>query len=113
MKRLIFILILSLILINACSKSEVSNSSNNQQIPEINVEQKCINLCLEELNKNTNLDNGPCLSQEIEEDWVCDVAHSPRQSIDNIQENQCSSYREDLTHHFVEVTPECGFIRKI
>ena len=112
MKKLIIILILSLILINACSNQKISNNFN-QQIQEISVEQKCINLCLEELNKNTNLDNGPCLSQEIEEDWVCDVAHSPRQSIDNIQENQCSSYREDLTHHFVEVTPECGFIRKI
>ena len=112
MKKLIIILILSLILINACSNQKISNNFN-QQIQEISVEQKCINLCLEELNKNTNLDNGPCLSQEIEEDWVCDVAHSPRQSIDNIQENQCSSYREDLTHHFVEVTPECGFIRKV
>ena len=76
-------------------------------IEEIAIE-KCIELCL---SQKDNLDQGPCLSNEIVEDWVCDVAHSPRLSLDNQPENQCSAYKEKKAHHFVEVDPECGFIK--
>ena len=55
--------------------------------------------------------NGPCLSNEIVEDWVCDVAHSPRQAVDDLPENQCPAYG-DKASHFVEVDPDCNFIRK-
>ncbi|MFH1209276.1 MAG: hypothetical protein V1663_00605 [archaeon] len=120
MKKLTFILLLTLFLISSCSKQENSNTNinnnqdtqNAQDIQDISVEQKCIDLCLQELDKGTNLENGPCLSNEIQVDWVCDIAHNPRQSIDNQQENQCSRFRQGLTHHFVEVSPECNFIRK-
>ena len=116
MKRLAIILMLSLFLINSCSNQttqQTTQQTSQPAVEEKTVEQKCIDLCLQELAKNTNLENGPCLSQEIQENWVCDVAHNPRQSVDNQQENQCSSFREGLTHHFVEVSPECNFIRKV
>lgn len=58
-----------------------------------------------------NLNNGPCLSNEIYADWVCDVAHDPREQIDNIPENQCPVFREGKAHHFVEVDENCDFIR--
>ena len=55
--------------------------------------------------------NGPCLSEEIIQDWCADVAHNPRQPVDNLPENQCQSYREGKVHHFVELDPEGNLIR--
>jgi hypothetical protein len=71
----------------------------------------CISLCSSEKNKGTDLDKSPCLSDNIENSWVCDVAHSPRQSIDNLPENQCSAFREGKANHFVEVDKNCAIIR--
>ena len=53
----------------------------------------------------------PCLSNEIAPDWACDVANNPRTIMDDSPENQCESYRNGSVHHFVEVTPDCKFIR--
>ncbi len=91
----------------------VSSVSNNYELAR----DLCIQLCLEEKNKGRDLSNGPCLSDNnskwIVKDWVCDVAHWPRESIDNLPENQCQEYREGKAHHFVEVSPECEFIRAV
>jgi len=57
--------------------------------------------------------NGPCLSEEIIPDWCVDIAHSPRQAVDNSPENQCLSYREGKVHHFVELDPEGAVIRAV
>ena len=74
---------------------------------------KCINLCLMERQEHRDLSKGPCLSNNIEPDWVCDVAHYPREKIDNNPEYQCPAYVNGTAHHFVEVTPNCTFIRAI
>jgi hypothetical protein len=57
--------------------------------------------------------NGPCLSEEIAQDWCADVAHNPRQPVDNLPENQCRSYREGRVHHFVELDPNGNLIRAV
>ncbi len=72
--------------------------------------QECINLCLKEKAEGRDLSNGPCLSNEIQPGWVCDVAHYPREPIDNDPKNQCPAYGKTASH-FVEVTPDCKFIR--
>lgn len=58
-----------------------------------------------------DMSRGPCLSNEVIPDWVADVAHWPRQAVDNDPANQCSAYREGKAHHFVELDPEGNFIR--
>lgn len=60
-----------------------------------------------------DLSNGPCLSEEIIQDWCVDVAHNPRQPVDNLPENQCRSYREGRVHHFVELDPQGNVIRAV
>ena len=57
--------------------------------------------------------NGPCLADEIIPDWAVDVAHNPRQPVDNRPENQCSSFREGRVHHFVELDPQGNLIRAV
>lgn len=80
--------------------------------PPLEVEPACVDACQSALGNATDLSDGPCLLDPIAgTDWVCDVAHDPRQPLDNLPENQCSSYRSGVAHHFVEVSPDCGLIR--
>ena len=77
----------------------------------------CISLCRDALSKDRDLSNGPCLSDGNAgwdvNDWVCDVAHSPRQAVDNDPANQCMEFRKGMAHHFVEVDPDCNFIKAV
>lgn len=104
MKKLIFLVAL-LILISGC----IEKSEKDLAI------EACVKACQDAIQ---DLSNGPCLLNPISGmNWVCDVAHSPREDVDNLQENQCSAWREAYergeTMHFVEVTPECEFIRAV
>ncbi len=54
---------------------------------------------------------GPCLAEEIIPDWCVDVAHSPRQDVDNLPQNRCRSYIERRVRHFIELDPEGNVIR--
>jgi hypothetical protein len=60
-----------------------------------------------------DLSSGPCLSESIPglSDWAVDVAHDPRQDVDDQPDNQCQSFRDGETHHFVELTPDGQLIR--
>ena len=58
-----------------------------------------------------DMSNGPCLSNEIIPGWVADVAHSPRQPIDDKPENQCPAYREGRAKHFVELDLDGNLIK--
>jgi hypothetical protein len=60
-----------------------------------------------------DLSRGPCIAQRLPglPDWAADVAHDPRQPVDDQPRNQCTSFREGQTHHFVELTPDGRLIR--
>ncbi len=58
-----------------------------------------------------DLSAGPCLAQEAIPGWAVDVAHEPRQPVDDDPANQCASYREGRATHFVELDPEGNVIR--
>jgi len=62
-------------------------------------------------SQGLEMSNGPCLSNEIIPDWVADVAHDPREDIDDLPENQCPAYREGKASHFVELDPDGNFIK--
>jgi hypothetical protein len=57
-----------------------------------------------------DMSRGPCLGV-IKEGWVADVAHDPRQDVDDDPANQCPQYRSGEADHFVELDPEGEFIR--
>jgi len=92
----------------------VSGCVEKSEEKKMDEKEKAINLCIE-LCKNFkgNLSEGPCLSNNITDDWVCDVAHNPRIDMDNKPENQCSAFREGKAKHFVEVNTSCELIRAI
>lgn len=72
---------------------------------------QCKELFQREKANGRNMTEGPCLSDEIIPDWVCDVAHSPRQEVDNQSKNQCLAFREGKAHHFVELDLEGNVIK--
>jgi hypothetical protein len=62
-----------------------------------------------------DLSVGPCIAETLPapglDDWVADVAHDPRQSVDDEPQNQCQRYRDGDAHHFVELSPTGQLIR--
>jgi len=98
-----------LVLVSGCVQQD------RQSIQE-RAKTKCIDLC-EKYKGVMDYANGPCISDNNldwdVEDWVCDVAHSPRENVDNLPENQCIAFRNGEAHHFVEVDPNCEFIKAV
>ncbi len=62
------------------------------------------------VNSQQDLSAGPCLGQ-IAPDWVLDIAHLPRQPIDDLPQNQCADYSQGIAHHFAEMSPRGEIIR--
>lgn len=56
---------------------------------------------------------GPCIAEELPglPEWVADVAHDPREAIDDDSANQCKSFGAGEATHFVELTPEGELIQ--
>ena len=108
----IFILLLAVLLISGCTTEETGPA-----ISESEIELACIQLCQNAFNMGQDLSKGPCLSDDDPdwtiENWVCDVAHSPRQEVDNDPANQCQDYREGRARHFIEVDPDCNLIKSV
>ncbi|MDD5627391.1 MAG: hypothetical protein PHW01_05295 [Patescibacteria group bacterium] len=114
MKRAIFILSLFLIMafLSGCKKeveqrvddlTGVSTVRTGQEAEKDLAIAQCKELFQRENADGRDISEGPCLSNEIIPDWVCDTAHNPRQEVDNKSENQCPAFREGKAHHFVEL----------
>jgi hypothetical protein len=60
-----------------------------------------------------DLSSGPCISETLVglRDWVADIAHDPRQPVDDESANQCERYRSGEAHHFVELNIDGQLIR--
>ncbi|MFH1786231.1 MAG: hypothetical protein ABH829_01060 [archaeon] len=101
MKRALWICLLCLVLISLGCISRHEKPLTEKEL--------CLQACIARRDAGSDLSTGPCLGQ-IGEDWVCDVAHSPRVEVDDNPDNQCPQYRLGDAHHFVEVTPDCKFI---
>ena len=72
---------------------------------------ECKQACYKALDEGKDLSNGPCLLDPMSDNnWVCDVAHKPREAVDNEKENQCNTWLNGTAKHFIELTPECKFI---
>lgn len=99
---------LIILLIGCGQKTTPVINTSTQSVVDI-----CLQACQTALAANTNLEAGPCLLNPVSQDtnWVCDVAHNPRQAVDNLTENQCSAYRAGTAKHFVEITPDCQLIK--
>ncbi len=103
-------IIIGSIVLGACIYHLVSTTNGSDHKDE--AIENCMALCRQETAKGTIISNGPCLSNNIAEGWVCDIVSNPRNKlIDDLPDNQCEAYREGIADSFVEVTPECELVR--
>jgi predicted small lipoprotein YifL len=67
----------------------------------------------EQQAEGQDMSTGPCISESLPglPDWVADVAHDPREAIDDEPANQCQRYRNGQAHHFVELNVDGALIR--
>lgn len=100
--KTVFVFLALILIVSGCTRQK-SDSDIAKDL--------CIQECKKALKNGQNLKDGPCLSEKIIEDWVCDVAHNPRIEKDNMPQNQCKSFRSGEAHHFVEIDSECNLIR--
>ena len=124
---LVFLLFTLIFLVSACGKKNASQNTDSPSLvdiatgeTDIKIKEKATrDLAIAQARdifrsaqlEGTDLSKGPCLAEKLIEDWVFDIAHNPRQAIDNKPENQCVSYRSGRAHHFVEFDPQGNLIR--
>jgi len=109
---LVFLALLTILLtayltlvINASSPKAVSKSEIDTAINQAKF------LYQQKKLRGEDFSNGPCLSDALMPNWVVDIVHSPRLPVDDLPENQCPSFREGRTSHFVELDLEGKLIR--
>ena len=107
--KILALVLMGVVLVSGCVE-QPEPPATRSEINEATI--ACVSLCHEKLNAGQELSQGPCLSGEIVDNWVCDIAHAPRQQIDDDPINKCPAYGE-TAKHFVEVDPDCNFIRAI
>lgn len=61
--------------------------------------------------EGVDMSNGPCLTNDLVDGWVLDIAHNPRQAVDDKPENQCAAYREGQAQHYVELDEKGNVIK--
>lgn len=70
---------------------------------------RCVALCERAVKDDVVLDS-QCLGN-LNSVWVCDVSHHPKEPQDNYRENKCKDYADATHKRFVEVYPNCTFLR--
>ena len=83
-----------------------------EQVVKDKALKNALNVYARAKQQGLDLSSGPCLGI-IAPDWVLDIAHSPRQSVDDKPENQCADFREGRTHHFIELDPDGKLIKAL
>jgi hypothetical protein len=104
--RALLLALAVVVLLGACGKG-VSDEEKARAVVGANA------AYLKAKSDGVDLGNGPCIADPLPAmlDWSVDVAHKPRQPVDDRPENQCAGYRQGKTHHFVELDPDGQVIR--
>ncbi len=112
-KSLLLILVLSVIILTAAA-TLIFNENPSKIVPKSEAE-TAVNQAKYLYNQKKELgidfSSGPCLSNALLSGWVLDIAHNPRQAIDDLSENQCPAYLQGTAQHFVELDLEGNLIR--
>lgn len=70
-----------------------------------------ITLYKRRVTEGVGMSTGPCLTNDLMPGWVVDIVHSPRDSIDDLSQNQCQAYLEGRATHFVELDVSGNLVR--
>lgn len=122
MLRLIIITIFISLILTACqaerSKPSLDLNKINWGLEAQIALQKAESIYQEAKSQGVDFSNGPCLANSLhgnpdypETMWVLDIAHNPRQEVDNQPENQCAAFREGKVENFIELDPNGQVIK--
>lgn len=108
--------IFAIAFVSGCIPEEIAKEDEAKGIEQIPTKQalvdECEAACRAAVAEGQDLSNGPCLLDPMSDsDWVCDIAHDPRENVDNLRENQCNAWHNKTASHFIEFTPDCNFIK--
>ncbi|HLD78685.1 MAG TPA: hypothetical protein VJB16_06680 [archaeon] len=108
-RQALLIGIVFIVLASGCTQQPLADADDKVDVAIA----ACRTTCAQALAQHRDLSAGPCLLDPVSEhpEWVCDVAHDPREAVDNDPANQCASYRSGASKNFVEVAPDCELIR--
>lgn len=110
------IILFGILLMMAATVFVFSNSTQKSKPKEINEQKKqeLISIAKEKFanlrKKGTHLEKGPCLGI-IAIGWVADIAHNPRQAVDEKPENQCQEIKNGNAANFIELDTNGNYIR--
>ncbi len=112
-----FLFILTLLVITITSVVVwQTNKKDGEYKPGVSVvNDRAVNTALMvfESQKKLKIDisRGPCLSNDLLDDWVADLVHEPRIPEDDLIENQCAALIDGTANHFVELDLEGNVVR--
>lgn len=94
-------------------KGEYVKHGNPYSTPDYVKEQQDAILCARNLYSKAKSSGMTISSQCLGNcgDYAVDIVHVPRNSEDNIAENQCSDYINGITKHFVEIDSNGEIVR--
>jgi len=105
-------LILAVAIIGWWTVKSLTKGGTSQNAPlETEAVAKAKALYLQEKLQGKDFSQGPCLAEDLLPGWVADIAHNPREPIDDLPENQCQAYRQGKAQHFVELDTNGEVIR--
>lgn len=99
------VLIVALLAITTVPKSNSDKIVKDDSV----ISKKALELYQKNKAQNVDLSNGPCLGTI--DNYAIDIAHTPREEVDDKLENQCPDYNNGKLKHFVELTPFGTIIR--
>jgi hypothetical protein len=107
MRFLPLLALVPLVLLIGCGGGSPSQDTRDRAVNE------AMQAYQEAKETGTDFERGPCIAEQLPglEDWVADVAHEPRQTVDDQPANQCQRFRDGDAHHFVELSPSGELIR--
>ncbi len=106
--------LLTLIILFATAYLTLATSNNSSKLLRSEIEtatNQAKHLYRQEKDKGRDFSDGPCLSNALLPNWVVDIAHNPRITIDDLPQNQCPGFREGKAQHFIELDTEGNLIR--
>lgn len=122
MKRIIIVLILVILISGVIIFIQKSSQQKDTKNPSATMDKvlqsdnneavkKAKEIFQQKKAAGVDMSSGPCLSNKLLPDWVADVAHNPRQSVDDLPQNQCNAFATGTAHHFIELDTEGNLIR--
>jgi len=103
-------MLISIVALSGCWTSDEEDGGffdNSKRERAIDI---CVNDC-QRVSEIEDLSEGPCLSDAVVDDWVCDIVHQPRMAVDDNPNNQCPAYNQGTANHLVELDLNCNIIR--